>query len=235
MLYTLYRPTVDKNMDISLKGDKMNNISRKTRIVKEYEERKREITDTAARMFIQKGYEKCSVNEIITEVGIAKGTFYHYFKTKEEVLDAVIEKFTEKIRKKAKKIAEDFSLEPQDKLIGIFFSMNIEEEIGDKLISDMHKPENALMHQKSLSSAIEALTPVLVSVIEEGIRDKVFSCLYPKQYMQIFLASAITLTDKGIFDLDDLEEKKLIKGMISLLEKMLDTREGEFLRCIEKI
>ncbi|TKH46201.1 helix-turn-helix transcriptional regulator, partial [Bacillus cereus] len=60
------------------------------RIVKEYEERRKEILETAERLFLTKGYTKTTVNDILKEIGIAKGTFYHYFKSKEEVMDEII-------------------------------------------------------------------------------------------------------------------------------------------------
>ena len=46
------------------------------RVVKEHDERKNEIIDTAARIFGQKGYDKSSVNDILNTIGIAKGTFF---------------------------------------------------------------------------------------------------------------------------------------------------------------
>ena len=49
--------------------------------------RKDELLDIAYKMFIAKGYDNTSVDEIIKEAGIAKGTFYYYFTTKEEMLD----------------------------------------------------------------------------------------------------------------------------------------------------
>lgn len=52
------------------------------RIIKEYEERRKEILETAERLFLTKGYTKTTVNDILKEIGIAKGTFYHYFKSK---------------------------------------------------------------------------------------------------------------------------------------------------------
>ena len=60
------------------------------RIIKEYEERRKEILETAERLFLTKGYTKTTVNDILKEIGIAKGTFYHYFKSKEEVMDEII-------------------------------------------------------------------------------------------------------------------------------------------------
>ena len=45
------------------------------RIIKEYEERRKEILETAERLFLTKGYTKTTVNDILKEIGIAKGRF----------------------------------------------------------------------------------------------------------------------------------------------------------------
>ncbi|HBT17621.1 MAG TPA: TetR/AcrR family transcriptional regulator, partial [Firmicutes bacterium] len=65
------------------------------RITKEYDERRNEILDTAEELFNMKGYDKCTVNDILKAVGIARGTFYYYFKSKEEVLDAIVSRYTD--------------------------------------------------------------------------------------------------------------------------------------------
>lgn len=58
--------------------------------VKDAELRRQEILMTARELFIKKGYDKTSVNDILKVVDIAKGTFYYYFSSKEEVLEAII-------------------------------------------------------------------------------------------------------------------------------------------------
>ena len=58
--------------------------------VKDAELRRQEILMTAKKLFIKKGYDKTSVNDILKVVDIAKGTFYYYFSSKEEVLEAII-------------------------------------------------------------------------------------------------------------------------------------------------
>ena len=64
------------------------------RIVKEAEERKEEILDVAERFFATKGFDNTSTNDILKEVGIARGTLYYHFKSKEDILDGVIERMT---------------------------------------------------------------------------------------------------------------------------------------------
>ena len=75
------------------------------RIVKEADERRNEILDAAETLITEKGYSKTTIIDILNQVGIAKGTFYYYFKSKEEVMDAIIERFIEQDVQKARLIA----------------------------------------------------------------------------------------------------------------------------------
>lgn len=53
-----------------------------------------ELMDAAERLFIRKGFEATTVSEIVRDAGVAKGTFYHYFPSKNEVLAALRDRFT---------------------------------------------------------------------------------------------------------------------------------------------
>ena len=64
------------------------------RTVKEAEERKNEILDVAERLFGTKGFDNTSTSDILNEVGIARGTLYYHFKSKEDILDAMIDRMT---------------------------------------------------------------------------------------------------------------------------------------------
>lgn len=199
------------------------------RIVKEHDERKKEIIETAAALFEQKGYEHCSVNDILNAIGIAKGTFYHYFKSKEEVLDAVVGRVTEQMLEQVREVGARRDMLPEEKLLQVFLSMRVERKGEDALLQEMHKTENALLHQKTLVSSITALTPVLTEVVEEGISAGVFRCPYPEQYMRIFLSAAFTLLDDGIFQVEPEEMAGLFEALISMLEKMLGAEAGQLL------
>ena len=62
------------------------------RVVKEAELRRSEILDAAQHLFYSKGYDETSIQDIIDAVGIAKGTFYHHFESKQELLDHLIDR-----------------------------------------------------------------------------------------------------------------------------------------------
>ncbi|MGY0373190.1 TetR/AcrR family transcriptional regulator [Clostridium sp. JNZ J1-5] len=200
------------------------------RVIKEYDERKKEILDISERLFRIKGYGKCTIMDIIKEVGIAKGTFYHYFKSKEEVLDAIVLRYVDIVRNNAEEILIIENINSVEKLMRTFMAMQITNQIDKDLLANMHKVENALLHQKVLNQLVTTMTPILVKVIEEGIEEKVWSCKYPLEYMQIFLVASLTLTDEGIFELDSDSQMSVMAAMISMLEKMLNVPEDCFMK-----
>lgn len=109
------------------------------RIVKEHDERRNEIIRTAAVLFSQKGYEKCSVNDILNAIGIAKGTFYYYFKSKEDVLDAAVEQISEQVLMQVQKIAAKKELSPVDRIIQVLLAVRVTGPTEEALIQEMHK------------------------------------------------------------------------------------------------
>lgn len=200
------------------------------RTIKKHEERKNEILDIAEILFYTKGYDRCTINDILNETKIAKGTFYHYFVSKEEVLDGIVNRNIETIVNRVRKVIESNDIEPVEKLMRVFMAMRLEHADKNEVLNNLHKPENAILHQKNLNQLIGVMTPILVSTIEEGIEKKVWHCMYPKQFMQIFMAAAFTLTDEGIFEADAESQEFIMVALVSILEKMLEVEKGSLLK-----
>ena len=76
------------------------------RIVKSPEERRTELIETAESLFSQKGYEYTAVSDIVKKINVGQGTFYHYFKSKEDILEAVAEKVVAPIAEDVRNIAK---------------------------------------------------------------------------------------------------------------------------------
>ena len=95
------------------------------RLMKEAEERKKEILDIAEQLFIEKGFDNTSTNDILREIGIARGTLYYYFKSKEEILDAVIDRITNQLVEKSKEIFDQKELSVFQRFTMITFTPNI--------------------------------------------------------------------------------------------------------------
>ena len=199
------------------------------RISKEYDERKNEILDTAERLFHTKGYEKTTINDILKEVNIAKGTFYYYFKSKEEVMDALIERVSLIAMEKVQKVAETEGMDTQEKMLHMFLAMRMEGPGEEQMLDDLHRPENALMHQKLLNYIVVNIAPLLAQVVKQGVDQGIWKCPYPLEYMKIFLAASTTLMDDGIFEQDEKSQMEILTALLSLLETMLQAPEGSIL------
>ena len=95
------------------------------RIVKSAEERKNEILDVAEELFAEKGFDSASTNDIINRIGIARGTLYHHFGSKEEILDAIVERMTHEGISRAKAIVADSSIPLLSRFTGAVLALNI--------------------------------------------------------------------------------------------------------------
>lgn len=199
------------------------------RIVKEYEERKSEILDAAEILFISKGYAKTTINDILQTVGIAKGTFYHYFKSKEEVMDAVIRRMIDAGVEAAKKIASDSKLTVQEKLFQMILAQRPNKENNrEQMIEELHHVNNAEMHQKSLVESIRLLSPVLAEVVAQGVKEKVFNTPFPRESVEFLFTSSQFLFDEGLFHWQPHEILQKAKAFICIMEQVLDAEKGSF-------
>lgn len=197
------------------------------KVVKEYDERRNEIIEVATGLFLEKGYESCSVNDILNAIGIAKGTFYYYFKSKEAVLNAGVEQLSEMIFMKVQEIAKDKTCPHIDRMVRIMMAIKLNDKSAEVLIQEMHKINNALLHQKTLVSILKILTPIFTEIIEDGNREGLFNCPYPEQCVQILLSSSLTLLDEGIFNFDREKEKLILRAIFFSMEKMLGLNNDE--------
>ena len=87
------------------------------RIVKAYDDRYAQFLDVAQELFYQKGYDQTSVQEIIAAMGVAKGLFYYYFRTKGDLLDAVIERMAAQTLQTLSPMLTDPTLDAQSKFL----------------------------------------------------------------------------------------------------------------------
>jgi len=85
-------------------------------VVKKHEVRKKEFLDTAQELFFSRGYEQTSVETIIKKIGLSKGSFYYYFKSKEDLLDQLTIRVSERILREIQKVTQKKDLNATEKL-----------------------------------------------------------------------------------------------------------------------
>ena len=82
---------------------------------KDTDERRNEFIDAAEKLFKENGVVDTTINAIVKEMDVAKGLFYYYFKSKDDVIDAICEKYNNDF-KAAIQRSLDSSAEFDDKL-----------------------------------------------------------------------------------------------------------------------
>lgn len=206
------------------------------RIVKEAEERKEEILDAAEKLFAAKGFDNTSTNDILEKVGIARGTLYYHFKSKEDILDGVIERITNRLAAEAKRIARNKELPLLERLTKAVMSLNVENRIGQEVMEQVHRPQNALMHQKMQERLLTGINPIFTDLIEEGVRAGICRTDYPKETVEMLMLYANTAFDDiNMADLSREEKEKKINGFIYNSERLMGMEKGSLQEALMKI
>ena len=139
------------------------------------EARRAEHVSAAATVFAQRGVANAAVSDIVKAAGVAQGTFYLYFDSKDAAVLAVVERIADAmIDKAAARVAGESSA--VDKLLGLRGVLTEAGSVPEatELIELLHLPENRLLHDR----LAEGLTPGLVSllevIVEQGVAEGVF-------------------------------------------------------------
>ncbi len=204
------------------------------RIVKPAEERKNEILDTAAQLFAEKGFDNASTNDIINKIGIARGTLYHHFGSKEEILDALVERMTRESIARARAVIADRSRPVMERLTGAVIALDPDEGAGPEVFEQIHKPQNALLHQKMQERLISGVVPLISELIREGNEEGIFDSEYPDEAAEmIMIYSNIAFDELAGLTPGQMEKKS--KAFICHTERILGAAEGSLAPSIMKI
>jgi AcrR family transcriptional regulator len=167
-------------------------VKNMARIVKDPDERRTELIAVAQRLFYTKGYERTSINDIVTEVGVAKGTFYYYFDSKTAVLEAMITGMAAQIQaifhqivadetldalskwKRAMQVAGDWKLERKEELI--------------ELIRMQARKENIVLRHKLQEELFPVTVVEYAKIIAQGIDEGVFNTPYVEESAKIVVS-----------------------------------------------
>ncbi len=190
------------------------------RIVKKeaYAARRNEILDATQRLIYLKGYEQMSIQDILDTLQISKGAFYHYFNSKGEALDSLIERMiVEEVVPLLQIVVQDPELSAVEKLHR-FFDTAIQWKSGRKtlvleLVRVWLSDENAIVRQKLLNMAIEHITPLLTDIIRQGILEGEFTTNFPDQTCQVIYYTLLGLSN-SILELLVSDDANLDPGYI---------------------
>ncbi len=207
-----------------------------SRTVKEHDVRKKEIVDTAERLFLEHGYEETPIEMIIKEVGIAKGTFYYYFRSKDELLDELVENLIEEVTGSIKRISEEEEGSPLHKIFKVswyFRNLGVSKQ---KLTDYLHEDRNIHLHHRLEKKVLPVMATCYSKLIEQGNEEGIFRVKYPYETAVGMLGAANYLSDEHHEDLGHhVVEEEVLTAVLDIMERLLGMEEGKLMEFRRKM
>lgn len=171
-----------------------------------------------------------SVSDIAKKAGIAKGGLYYYFKSKDEVFDALIQRSYESAISKSEELANNTEIKAIDKMQMLFTNyVKASCDSSQQNINEvLHNQEKALVHLKSLKVTVEKMSPIISDIINQGIKEGTFNCAFPSQVSKVLLSTLAFLLDNSIFNWSQEESINILKGLADMMEKTLEAPKDSF-------
>lgn len=148
--------------------------------------------DAAQRLIAQQGYEGMSIQDVLDATGASKGAFYHYFGSKEALLDAVVERMVEDATAAVRPLVEDPGLSATEKLQGLFSGIaSWKTERMELMLAVLRvwlSDGNALVRERFRHRVVVTFTPVLTTVVEKGTADRSFAVTDPSGVARVLVS-----------------------------------------------
>lgn len=160
------------------------------------------ILETAARLFMEKGYEHTSIQDIINNLGgLSKGAIYHHFKSKEEILVAVVERMTAESNRVLADIRDRSDLNGREKLKTIFKS-SVKRPVQDEIftVAPDFRNNPRLLFLIFRDTVDEVAPNYILPIIEQGLSDGSIQTEYPRQLSELIILAANIWMNPMIFD-----------------------------------
>ena len=195
------------------------------RITKNPEERRTEIMDTAQVLFAQKGFEETSVADIVRKIGVAQGTFYYHFESKEQLLNEILNRLVDLGIYRIEEIFNDQQMSAADKIVGMFRTFF---ELGNNhgsLGEYVHQEKNNALHQRLMDKSLVRIGPMVVKIVREGVSRGEFNTIYPEEVTEIVLYGVSQFIHHHIYIEDKSRIKQKIQAVEDVMERVLGARK----------
>jgi len=152
------------------------------------EETVRKILDTAERLFIEKGYDKTSLQNIIDATGLSKGAIYHHFTSKEDIFYFVCDRIGQRNAEVLSKVRDDGALNGLEKLRTIF-KTSLHPERQAKMFCMMpYLLDNAKFLATEMQSIFVEVVPEFVEpIIRQGMADGSIHTEHPRELAEAMM------------------------------------------------
>lgn len=138
----------------------------------EYDYKKLEITKVSVELLDRIGYEQFSINKVIAAADMTKGAFFHYFKSKKELIEAIVNIVLDPMSEALESIAMDRAIKPKQKILHMAKAVGkIKAEhrsTSQQLVRLLQMEKNKQIADLVVEKSIEVFLPLYEHVLIEG-------------------------------------------------------------------
>ena len=186
------------------------------------------ILDTAQELFMEQGFDQTSISQILEATQIARGTLYYYFSSKEEIMDAIIERTIEGAFTASQAFADNRELTVLERLAGSMAALNLNHQEGEEVLLHLNQPQNALLHEKTNQILLERAPQILLPIIQDGIAAGDMKTDYPYESLEMVLTYSLQVFSSSFQALPPEKQQQKLQAFLYFLETLFHSRQGYF-------
>jgi len=154
--------------------------------------RRDEFVEVALRLMQTRGWDGTSIADVLAETGASKGAFYHYFSSKADLLEAVIERITDAATASLHPAIDAPGLAAMDRLELVFAGIarwkNERTELLTAVVQAWTADDNAIVREKFRKGVVRRMVPLLASIIAQGQTEGRFADLDAEATARVLVA-----------------------------------------------
>ena len=200
------------------------------------EQNKKEmILDAMQELMSTASTQTISVSDIAQRAGIGKGSIYYYFSSKNDIIEAVIERSYSRVLDEGQALACSDGMNALEKLEIIYQEASLELKRKEALDTFSQQQQSALIHQKCTGMIITRLGPILTDILRQGELEGTIRCSYTKEAARIILTTLTVTIDNVLAPLDPQEIRQIMAAFAVMLEKSLGLSTNSLDFLVEKV
>jgi AcrR family transcriptional regulator len=205
------------------------------RVTKPASDRRLEFINAAEALFNEKGFENTSIDDIVQRIGVAKGLFYYYFRSREDLLAAIVDRILDEVEQIVVQATKREGLTAMQRLQEMSLSHDVVRVRSGKLMQYFHEERNQALHLQLEVRTMKFLIPAMEAIIRQGVEEGVFDTPFPQETaVALFgIKGVIAHADSGTDYCMDGERSIQIIAFLS--ERLLGAKEGTFLEFLREL
>lgn len=187
------------------------------------------ILDATQQLLSESPTQMISVSDIAKKAGIGKGSIYYYYKSKEDILEALTERTYSYAITKGKALAESSEIDIFTKMKIIFKTCReSSRELRRQESNDFFEAQqSALLHQKFTGVLIRNLKPILADIIQQGVTEGIIHCSLPEDVAELVLIVLTIKLDNQILSATPDELQRSLNAFATILETTMGIENGK--------